>query len=248
MQRRGALLALPLTAALALSACGGSSSGGKAAPKPSTSSGLAAININAHPDSDLKDGGTIIWSMDQFGPQWNINQINGNETSMVNAMAAMMPEYLVSDEKANLSFDPDYATSVKLTNQNPQTVEFKLNPKAKWSNGQSITAADFIAQWKALNGKNSKFDPASTSPYEDMSDVKQGTDQFDVIITFSKPFSEWQGAFSPLYPASTNSTPKHFDNDYNNAIPVTAGPFKFGSFDKSAQTLSVVADPNWWGP
>src|SRR5436305_12824525 len=68
LHRRGALLALPLTAALALSACGGSSSGGKTTSKPKANTGLAAIDINAHPDSDLKDGGTVIWAMDQFGP------------------------------------------------------------------------------------------------------------------------------------------------------------------------------------
>jgi len=247
MQRRGALLALPLTAALALSACGGSSSGGKAAPKPSTNSGMAAININAHPDSDLKDGGTVIWSMDQFGPQWNNNQVNGNETSMTNAMGAQMPELLVSDAKANLSFNPDYVTSVKVTSAKPQTIEYKINPKAKWSDGKPITAADFIAQWKALNGSNGKFDPPSTSGYDQIADVKQGSDQYDVITTYSKTYAEWQGLFTPLYPAATNATPKTFDNDYLNKVPVTAGPFKFGGFDKSAQTITAVKDPAWWG-
>jgi peptide/nickel transport system substrate-binding protein len=247
MHRRGALLALPLTAALALSACGGSSSGGsKAAPKPSGSSGMAAININAHPVSDLKDGGTVIWSMDQFGPQWNINQINGNETSMVNAMDAMMPVFMVSDEKANISFNPDFG-EVKLVSQSPQKVEYKINPKAKWSNGQPITVKDFQAQWNAMSGKNSKFDPASTSGYDHISAVDQGTDDHDVMVTFSSTYAEWQPLFSPLYPASTNSTPKNFDNDYLNKVPVTAGPFKFGGFDKSAQTITAVKDPNWWG-
>jgi peptide/nickel transport system substrate-binding protein len=246
MHRRGALLALPLTAALALSACGGSSSGGKAAPKPKTNNGVAAISINAHPDSDLKDGGTVVWSMDQFGPQWNVNQVNGNETSMVNAMDAMMPVGLVSDEKANLSFNPDFFTA-KITSQSPQTIEYKINPKAKWSNGQPITAADFVAQWKALNGSNPKFDPPSTSGYDQIADVHQGSDPTDVISVYKKTYAEWQGLFSPLYPASTNSTPSHFDKDYNNAVPVTAGPFKFGGFDKSAQTITAVRDDSFWG-
>ncbi|MDQ1551533.1 MAG: glutathione transport system substrate-binding protein [Actinomycetota bacterium] len=246
MHRRGALLALPLTAALAVSACGGSSSGGNAAPKPKTNNGVAAISINAHPDSDLKDGGTIIWSMDQFGPQWNVNQVNGNETSMVNAMDAVMPVGLVSDEKANLSFNADFFTA-KVTSQSPQTIEYTINSKAKWSNGQPITAADFVAQWKALNGSNPKFDPPSTSGYDQIQDVHQGSGPTDVITVYKKTYAEWQGLFSPLYPASTNSTPSHFDKDYNNAVPVTAGPFKFGSFDKSAQTLTVVRDDSFWG-
>ena len=126
---------------------------------------------------------------------------------MVNAMAAMMPALLVSDAKANLSFNPDFVTSVKVTSQSPQTIEYKINPKAKWSDGKPITAADFIAQWKALNGTNGKFDPPSTSGYDQIADVKQGTDQYDVITTYSKTYAEWQGLFSPLYPAATNSTP-----------------------------------------
>jgi len=247
MHRRGALLALPLTAALALSACGGSSSGGKTTSKPKTDTGLAAIDINAHPDSDLKDGGTVIWSMDQFGPQWNVNQINGNETSMVNAAYALMPYPTVSDEKANVSYNSDYWTSAKVISTSPQKVEYKLNPKAKWSDGKPITAADFIAEWKALNGTNSKFDPASTTGYDQISDVAQGTDQFDVITTYKATYAEWPVLFNPLYPASANATPKAFDNDYLNKYPITAGPFKFDSFDKSAQTLTVVRDPNWWG-
>ena len=248
MHRGRALLALPLAGVLALTACGGSSSGGKKATnKTPTSSGIPAININAHPDSDLKQGGTVIWSIDQFGPQWNVNQINGNETSMTDTMASMMPEPTLTDSKGNVSFNPDYWTSVQLVSQNPEKVEYKLNPKAKWSDGTPITVKDFQAEWKALNGSNSKFDPASTSGYESIGSVDQGSDQFDVIVTFKTVYVEWQPLFNPLYPASTNSTPKHFDNDYLNKVPVTAGPFKFAGFDKSAQTASVVPDPNWWG-
>jgi len=248
MHRAGALLALPLAGVLTLSACGGSSSGGsKATGKPAQASGVPAININAHPVSDLKQGGTVIWAGDQFGPQWNVNQINGNETTMTNAMAALMPEPTITDEKGNVSYNPDYWTSVKVVSTNPQKIEYKLNPKGKWSNGTPITVADFKSEWKALNGSNSKFDPASTSGYTQISDVSQGTDQFDVLVTFSTPYADWQPLFNPLYPAVTNSTPKHFDNDYLNKVPVTAGPFKFAGFNQSAQTMTVVPDPNWWG-
>ena len=248
MHRGRALLALPLAGVLALTACGGSSSGGgkKSSQKP-TNTGIPAININAHPDSDLKQGGTVIWSIDQFGPQWNVNQINGNETSMTDTMGSLMPEPTLTDSKGNVSFDPDYWTSATVVSQNPEKVEYKLNPKAKWSDGTPITVKDFQAQWKAMNGSNSKFDPASTSGYDSIGSVDQGSDQFDVLVTFKTIYVEWQPLFNPLYPASTNATPKNFDNDYLNKVPVTAGPFKFAGFDKSAQTATVVPDPNWWG-
>jgi len=249
LQRTGALLAVPLTLAIAASGCGGSSSGGKTTQKPpsTNNTGLPGISINAHPVSDLKQGGTLIWAIDQFGPNWNVNQVDGNEVSITNTMAALLPEPTQFDDKANYTFDPNYWLSAKVISTSPQKVEYKLNPKAKWSDGKPITAADFIAQWKALNGTNKKFDVVSTTGYDQMADVAQGTDQFDVIVTFKTLYAEWPSLFNPLYPAITNSTPTHFDKDYLNAIPITGGPFKFGGFDKSAQTVTVVPDPNWWG-
>ena len=249
VQRRSALLALPLAAALALSACGGSSSGGSpsASKTSQPSSNLPLQNINAMSASQLKDGGTLRWSIDQFGPQWNILQVNGNEISMANVMNALLPVGTVTDEHANYSFNPDFWLSAKQTSTSPQTIEYKLNPKAKWSNGNPVNANDFIAEWKALNGTNPKFDVVSTTGYENIADVKQGTDQFDVIVTFKTPFAEWPTLFNPIYPAAAMATPKAFDNMYNNAIPITAGPFKFAGFDKSAQTATIVRDPNWWG-
>jgi peptide/nickel transport system substrate-binding protein len=249
IKRRGALFALPLAAAMVVSACGGSSSGGKTTGnKAAPTSNLPTSDLNAKPVDQLKDGGTVRWSIDQFGPQWNILQVNGNEISMANLMNAVMPVGTVTDEHANYSFNPNFWESAKQISTNPQKIEYKLNPKAKWSDGKPVNADDFIAEWKALNGTNKKFDVVSTTGYENITDVAQGSDQFDVITTFSKPFAEWPTLFNPLYPKAAMATPKAFDSMYNNAIPVTAGAFKFAGFDKSAQTATIVPDPAWWGP
>jgi peptide/nickel transport system substrate-binding protein len=255
MRRRDAAIAVPLLViALGAAACGSSSSGGNgggAAKGPSPSSSTPKVpteDINPKPVSDLKQGGTMTWSLDQFSTQWNVNQLNGLEASTVNVMYSMMPVPQLSDSKANISFDPNYWTSAKLISSSPQTIEYKLNPQAKWSDGVPITEADFKAQWTALNGKNKAYQVAGSTGYNQISSVSQGSGgKFDVIVKFGKPFSEWQSLFSPLYPAKYQSTPKEFNTGYLNKIPVTAGPFKFGAFNKSAQTVTVVPDPNWWG-
>jgi len=246
-RRSAAVLSLPLVAVMTLSACGGSSSGGGKPNSASTpSSNLPLLDINAKPVDQLKDGGTLRWSIDQFGPQWNTLQVNGNEISMANVANAMLPVGTVTDEHANVSFNPDFWTAKQISTS-PQKIEYKLNPKAKWSNGKPVNADDFISEWKALNGTNTKFNAVSTTGYEDVSSVAQGTDQYDVIATFTKSFAEWPTLFNPLYPAAATATPTAFDTMYNNAFPVSAGPFKFGGFDKSAQTATVVRDPNFWG-
>src|SRR5207248_2448075 len=80
-QQRRALLALPLTLALTVSAaCGGSSSGGNQGTKTKVpASNLPTLDINAHATSDLKNGGTLTWAIEQFGPQWNYNEVNGTD-------------------------------------------------------------------------------------------------------------------------------------------------------------------------
>jgi peptide/nickel transport system substrate-binding protein len=243
-------MVLPVTVALAVSACGGSSSGGKNTTGKTTqqnTSNLPLIDINAKPADQLKDGGTLRWAIEQFGPQWNVNEVNGSDSGVVNTMYSMMPAPTRTDEHGNVSFNPDYWTSAKVTSQSPMKVEYKLNPKAKWSTGRAIDVSDFQAQWNAMNGKNTKFQVATTTGYDQVQSVTQGTDQFDVIVTFKTPFAEWPTMFNPLYPREVNKDPKTFSNMYNNAIPITAGPFKFGGFDKSAQTVTAVRDPNWWG-
>jgi hypothetical protein len=60
-------LALPLTVALAATACGGSSSGGKQANGTPKASGLPAIDIAATSPDNVKDGGSMVMAIEQFG-------------------------------------------------------------------------------------------------------------------------------------------------------------------------------------
>lgn len=267
--RSTAVAAAALTVALGVAACsssgggGGGNTGGAKSPgasAPSTpqsapttnsgggTSGLVEQDINAQPVSKLKQGGTVVWGLDQYSTQWNYNQVDGPESSTANVINALMPQPFVSDAKANVTPDPDYVTSATQTSASPQTIEYKLNPKAKWSDGTAITEADFAAQWKALNGKTKAYQPASTTGYEQISSVSQGkAGKYDVVVKFAKPFVDWKSLFSPLYPAKYNNSPQLFNKGYLNAIPVTAGPFGNPTFNKSAQTVTVTPNPNWWG-
>src|SRR4030095_12614921 len=101
--------------------------------------------------------------------------------------------------------EPTLVTSPK------QVVTYKLNPKAVWYDGTPISAADFIAQWKALNGTNPAYQTSSNTGYNQIESVVQGADKFEVVVTFKTPFADWKSLFWPLYPASTNSDPTAFN-------------------------------------
>jgi peptide/nickel transport system substrate-binding protein len=239
--KRLALVAGAL-AALAASGCGSSNTSGN------NQTAIKAADINPQPRDKVKDGGTLRISVDQFSTQWNYNQVNGPEASTAVVVGGVMPDISTSDAKGDVFPDPNYVKSWKVTAKKPrQVVTYELNPKARWSDGKPITWKDFEAQWKALRSANGPYQIASSTGYDRMASVARGRNDYEVVVTYARPFGEWQSMFAPLYPAEYNSDPKKFNSGYLSKIPVTAGPFKLGSIDQTAKTVTMVRDPKWWG-
>ncbi|KAB8189465.1 ABC transporter family substrate-binding protein [Nonomuraea phyllanthi] len=238
-----------MAGSLCLAGCGGGSGGGSAGP-PSDGDErtIKAFDINERPREQVKDGGTLRWGINEFPSQWNRNHVDGNLAVAAVVTNALLPTPFVSDEKAEISLNRAYVLDAEVTEQRPkQVVTYQLNPKARWSDGRPITWVDYQAQWHALNGRDPAFHIASSTGYKDIEKVARGEDDYEVVVTFDKPFGDWQSLFGPLMPASTNRTPAAFDNAWLNKIPVTAGPFKFGGFDQTAKTITLVRDDSWWG-
>jgi peptide/nickel transport system substrate-binding protein len=165
----------------------------------------------------------------------------------------MMPQLFHFDASGKATPNPDYLVSAdETTVAGKQTVTYKLNPKAKWSDGTPITYKDFVATWKGEEGSAAGFDVASSTGYDQIASVQRGADDFTVVVTYKTPFSDWKSMFDQfdgagLYPASKISTADGWNKAYLNAIPVTAGPFKLEGMDPTNKTVTVIADPNWWG-
>ncbi len=240
--RPAAVLLTLLCTALIVGACGGPGSSGEDAD-------LKPFDINPTPREQLREGGTLRWAVDQFSTQWNAHHLNGPEASTAAVLGGLMPGTFRSDERGNLSIDPNYVMSAEVTASSPkQVVAYRLNPKARWSDGKPITWKDYEAQWKALRSPDQGFDIASSTGYERIEKVERGRDEHEVVVTFAKPYGEWQALFNSLYPAETNSDPKKFNEGWLNEIPVTAGPFKLGEINRTAKTVTIERDPKWWGP
>lgn len=244
---RGAAAALVLAAVLPSAACG---SGGEGVGRHAGGArqAIKAYDVNPLPRSRVRDGGTLQWGLTEFPAQWNINHVDGNLADVKKVVDALMPAAFRADEKATPSPNTDYVTDATVTATNPrQIVTYRLNPRARWSDGTPITWQDYQAQWKAMRGADPDFHVSSTTGYQDIASVEKGEDDHEVKITFQTPFSEWQSLFWPLYPRSANATPQAFNTGWLNRIPVTAGPFRFAAFDQTAKTVTVVRDERWWG-
>ncbi|MET8989331.1 ABC transporter family substrate-binding protein [Nonomuraea wenchangensis] len=243
------VLALAVAAPLALAGCGGRSGGGAGgAGGRGDDRTIRAFDINPRPRDQVKDGGTLRWGINELPAQWNRNHVDGNLAVAASVSNALLPAPFYSDEKAEITPDRDYVLEAEVTARRPrQVVTYTLNPKAHWSDGKPITWADYQAQWRALNGKDPAYRIASATGYQDIEKVARGKDDHEVVVTFARPFGDWQSLFGPLLPAATNSSAEAFNTGWLNRIPVTAGPFKFGGFDQTAKTVTLVRDDAWWG-
>lgn len=237
--KRACALLLALTTAACAAQPG--TPGEQAAP-------VTAADLNLTPRAKVKTGGTLRWGLTEYPAQWNQNHIDGNHTNVKTVMDALMPRPFRADEHGVLALDPDYVAAADVTSTSPkQVVTYTLNPKARWSTGQPITWADYDAQWRALRGKDPAFHVANVTGYQDIASVARGRNDFQVVVTFARPFGDWRSLFAPLYPKSATASPQDFNAGWVGKIPATAGPFRFGAFDTRAKTITLNRDGKWWG-
>ncbi|MFF7727214.1 ABC transporter family substrate-binding protein [Streptomyces sp. NPDC008001] len=246
--RATALAAVTISAALVVTACGGGSDGSSEdGAGGGTAPAAGAQDLNPHPVNDLRQGGTYKVAIQQWINQYNPNQTDGTQGDASAITALVEPDLFTFDAKGVPHSNPDFLASAKVVSTDPQVVSYELNPKAKWSDGKPLGVADFEAQWKALSGKDKAFQVASTSGYDQIAKVEQGKDEHEVRVTFATPFADWQMLFDPLLPASLNATPDSFNKSWAGQAPVTGNAWKVGAYDKTAKTITLVPDGNWWG-
>jgi peptide/nickel transport system substrate-binding protein len=101
--------------------------------------------------------------------------------------------------------------------------------------------------WKADNGTNKAYKPASTNGYEQITSVEKGASDQDVKVTFKSTYPDWQSLFSPMIPASVTATPDAFNKSWANGPKLAGGPFKVDKIDKTAKTITLVRNDKWSG-
>src|SRR5688572_26123844 len=203
--------------------------------------------MNPQPRDKVRQGGRLIWPS-SVPANFNYSHLDGTVLDGAFMINAVMPMFFTFDASGTPSFDPDYLVAEpELVATPKQVVTYRLNPKGVWYDGTSITAADFVAQWKAMNGSNTAFQTSSNTGYNQIEGITQGADKFEVVVTFKTPFADWKSLFSPLYPASTNTDPKIFNTGWKGRFLTSGGPFKFQSYDATAKTFTYVPNEKWWG-
>ncbi|MER6069748.1 ABC transporter family substrate-binding protein [Streptomyces sp. NPDC001817] len=208
---------------------------------------LAGLDIAPVARDLVADGGTVKWAVDAVPPTLNTFQADADAgTSRV--AQAVLPSMFRLDASGRPVPDPAYLESAKVIETEPrQVVLYKLNQQAVWSDGREIGAADFLAQWRALSGRNSAYWTARNAGYDRIEKIERGATDLEVRVTFSRPYADWKSLFSPLYPKDVMGTPGAFNDGARRKLQVTAGPFTVDKVDTAKQEVVLTRNPRWWG-
>jgi peptide/nickel transport system substrate-binding protein len=149
---------------------------------------------------------------------------------------------------SSLHYTPSLATRVpsgKDVGDNPFSVTYHLDPRARWSDAAPITSGDVRFTWQVLHSPDTAFPRASY--YRNLTDVV-AVDAQTVKLVFDKKYAPWRDLFS----AGDFILPSHLlaGNDPHDALkdlpPVSGGPYRIESWTRGLEIV-YAPNPGWWG-
>ncbi len=238
---RRAFVALVALVAIVSVACGSSSKKGgtktdtstTVAPPPIDKSGNGTLVLGAEQEMDCADwvascAGSSwgVWVLQQHTmPRvWDFQKVDGTWENVPNILMAEEPT--VTDVGG------------------AQTVTYKINPAAVWSDGEPITSLDFAYTWNAIAKGKDIYDK---SGYDKIAGIDT-TDPKTAIVTFTETYGAWTQLFGGLY----GIFPSHILEGKNrtklmsNGYDFSGGPW-IGEWHRGLD-VTLTPNPNWYGP
>lgn len=186
---------------------------------------------------------------------WNILAAGSDQQALTPVADQVWPSVYMVGPGFNPVLDTALVQSATETSQNPQTVVYKINPKATWSDGVAVTGADFVYNWQAQAGGGGTsdvggkaFTPAATFGYGDVKSVSVSAASPDVVtVVFSAPDPDWTSLFRHLMPAHVAQR-VGFDAGFTDPVAdlVSDGTYLVASYDPSG-VVHLVRNPSYPG-
>ncbi|HVA73637.1 MAG TPA: ABC transporter substrate-binding protein [Acidimicrobiales bacterium] len=187
---------------------------------------------------------------------WNILAAGTDQQALSAVADQVWPSVFTFGPDFNPVLNTALVQSATETSQYPQTIVYKINPEARWSDGTPVSGADFVYNWSVQSGSaattdvNGKaFTPASISGYSDVKSVTISPASSDVVtVVFSTPDPDWTALFRHLLPAHVAQR-VGFDTGFTDPIAdlVSDGPYVVASYDPSG-VVHLVRNPSYAGP
>jgi peptide/nickel transport system substrate-binding protein len=219
-------------------------------------------------------GGTATVALDENLNGYNVNTSAASEYVLQEIMNMVWPQAFIVNNKLKPVMNDQLLESASVTDQSPQTVVYKLNSKAVWSDSTPITADDFIYNWQAQSGNpaytdvgGQPFDAFSTAGYSQIQSVV-GSDPTGgaacapgsaadhtaglcpngraVTVTFKPSFTDWRSLYTNIVPAHIART-VGWDTGFSGPQQAISGSwFKIQSANGD-QSVILTRNPTYWG-
>jgi microcin C transport system substrate-binding protein len=159
-------------------------------------------------------------------------------------------ETLLSLHPATLEYIPSLATHWQVSSDQ-LTFRFRLNPNARFSNGEPVTADDVVASWGLITDKTLR-DPSRNAQFGRF-EKPVAESRYIVSVKAAKP--DWRnlkdfGTFLLIYPASSlkNLTGAQYLERYNFAYLPGSGPYAIAAADiQKDKSLTLRRRKDYWG-
>lgn len=223
--------AVAVALAVTLTACTGSSSSTNAAPTEDVRDGGEVV-IGAEQEPDCVD-----WIATCAGSIW------GTYMMQVPTMPVVFDTRLVDGAWGPVASSLVSEEPVAESTGDGQTITYKINPDAVWSDGEPITSADF--EYTALQIRDGE-DIFDKTGYDRIASVDTSDPQ-TAIVTLDTPYAGWRTLFS-----NYGVLPAHLLEGKDRAALMTdgydfsGGPWKIESWDRGT-SATLVPNENYWG-
>ena len=137
--------------------------------------------------------------------------------------------------------------------EDKKTFWYKLDPRAKFSNGERITSKDVIASWKMLVNPDIK-DPSTRRFYDDQYSGMHA--EGDDVVRLEAKILSFRGLidfaiFAQIYPASQCDIPADvYLSEYNWKMFAGSGPYIIEDYKRDlieGVSITLTRRNDWWG-
>lgn len=218
-------------------------------PTPSKTASVpdkASRDINPQPRDRVRDGGLLRFALTALPTQWNPHHPTASPDTQT-ALAPLTPFHFSLDAAGRPTPNPDFIASVDVETAPQTRVTLRLNPLAEWGDGLQITAADWVATWRAATGQVAGVTLVSLPGWDRVADVAAGQAPTEVVITYHGTDLDWAEPLvrGPLRgDALTDATAAN----WTSPDPARyAAPFRIAHVDTAQGLLTLERNPRWWG-
>ncbi len=207
----------------------------------------AVRDINPQPRDRLRDGGLLRFPLASLPTQWNPRHPDAATGDAQRVLDPLTPEHFTLDAAGRATPNPDFVTGVDVSHGDRTIVTLTLHDRALWGDAAPITAADWVATWRAATGQVPGATFADTTGWERVAEVRAGASPHQVVITYRGVDPDWAQPLvagplrgSAIGEGASFSWTTHVASHY-------AGPFTVTHVDQAQGLVTLERNSLWWG-